>query len=209
MKAYTDSAKKAQARAETLYRPYRERFGWPLAPDRQYITLPAVCANSTGILATSELGQTLSTGFATQDQFHGVDTDAGVVDSNRLFAPQAHWHCADLYEFILLTKREGWLNPGLVNYDSLLMPKKGVRYAADLLLALAAFKNIMLTCNFVLHSRTRVTTVSQTLKMLYALPQFAKALQAGWKFHRDAQSYEYLGTGVNGTAMCSLVFYKR
>lgn len=208
-KFYTDSAKKLQARAETLYKPYHERFGWPLAKDRQYITLPATCADEAGILASSELGQALSTQFATQSQFHGVDLDAEVVATNKRCAPESNWHNEDFYEFIVRAKREGWLNPGLVNYDSLVMPKKGVRYAADLLLALAPFDSVLFTCNFILHSRTCVTTASAAVSALYALPQFEKATKAGWRLHRSTQTYVYTGTGGHGgVAMCSMVFYK-
>lgn len=208
MRAYVESEKKAQARAETLYRPYRERFGWPLAKDRHYLTLPALCADASGVLPTSELDQALALGFVEPGQFHGVDTNAAVVASNRQGAPECHWHNEDLYEFVVRAKREGWLNPGLVNYDSLLMPKKGVRYAADLMLVLASYRSVLFTCNFILHSRISVTTASEAVKALYALPQFEKAVKSGWRQHRRTKTYVYAGTGEANTAMCSMVFYK-
>lgn len=208
MRVYTDSAKKQQARVETLFKSYHERFGWPLAAGKQYITLPSVCADESGILDTSELGQALALKFIDPSQFHGVDLDAEVVAVNKRCAPKCAWHNEDFYEFVVRAKREGWLNPGLVNYDSLVMPKKGVRYAADLLVALADFNGLLFTCNFILHSRTCVTTASAAVKALYELPQFSKAISAGWRIHRSTQVYTYTGTGVNGTSMCSMVFYK-
>lgn len=208
MKAYTDSAKKVQARSETLYRPYRQRFGWPMAKAKQYITLSALCTDAAGILASSELGQALALGFIVPSQFHGVDTDRQTIACNRLSAPEANWHNDDLYEFIVRARKGGWLNPGLVNYDSLLMPKKGVSYAADLMVALSPFSEVIFTCNFILHSRTCVTTARKAVQMLHALPNFSKAVSAGWRPHKGSQAYRYNGTGKNGTAMCSLVFYK-
>lgn len=212
MRAYANSAKKLKARQETLYNPYREHFGWPLPPDKHYVTLSALCASEDGsLLETSELGQALSTGFATPEQFHGVDFDGSIVEANRRAVPKAHFHEDYLYEFIAGAKREGWLNPGLVNYDSLFMPEKGAYYATELMALLSDYNNLIFTCNFILRVHAKKTTIEEAIKAIQAAPNYERAVRSGWKMHANkgngGKGYTYDGTRSNRTGMGSVVFY--
>lgn len=65
----------------------------------------------------SELAQLVAEGFLVEDQFHGVDTNAGLLAGNRADWPDAHWHLGRL---VAVADREDF-NPGVVYYDSVNM----------------------------------------------------------------------------------------
>lgn len=81
-----------------------------LPTDRQYWTL---CNRQS--THDSEINQLASSGFLSKAQFHGVDNNPELIESNRLDHPTANWYVGDWPSII---EGMGNFNPGLIYLDT-------------------------------------------------------------------------------------------
>lgn len=184
------------ARNETVVRLYREYFGYALPSHKQYWTLAGKQVSSRCRLKPeSELRQMLSTRLISEGQFHGVDLDPAFIRSNQRGAPKAHWYPGYFYDVLVAQYYAGVLNPGLVFFDSMRMPRAGSEELSSLLAFLSKFNSLILVANFVLHRRFRQRSSEEELFANLVLhPQFIFALGQGWKL--DKRAYRYYGSGA-------------
>jgi hypothetical protein len=207
MKTY-NCPKKHKARLQTIVLPYLQHFGKRLPRDHQYWTLCATCADTKGeLLEGSELQQVLEADLIQPDQFHGVDYNEEIIQTNQDAIPEAHWHHGDFYKTMVGVSNSDFFNPGIVNYDSLRMAKHGALYFARIMSMLSVYKNVLLVGNFILKVRSHRNSVNEVLKELMACPQFRHAFATGW-WH-EPWMYVYPGTGRRcNTEMGSVVFWR-
>ena len=209
MKLYASNKKKT-ARVETIINPYREIFGYSLPEDKQYWTMCATHYNeNNSLLEGSELHQLLESGLISEKQFHGVDIESDIIEKNRQAIPTAKWFCQNFHRKMVQARNNGEFNPGIVNCDHIVMPKRGTIILAQLLSFLSHFDNVMLIGNLVLKARTHYSSINEMLDLLCQQPNFQKAWNTReWNIYNN-EAYQYNGAGKNTTVMGSIVFYKK
>jgi hypothetical protein len=208
MKIYV-CPKKEAARRRTIIEPYRRHSGWWSMPaDKQYWTLCADQTDSRGrLLRGGEVDQIKQAGLLNSlGQVYGVDTVKTIIADNKRGIPGAHWYCGDLYEVIASHIQQGTFNPGIVNYDSKVMPVNGCPYLANLMVLLSGYMDVLFVCNLVFHARHRFVDQNDAWRTLLDQPQFRAAFTQGWNF--DYSAYVYAGTGKTHTTMGSFVFWR-
>ena len=210
-KLYHASAKKVEARYQTIIGAFRRILGPKIPRSRQYWTLCSQQVSDHGdALDGSERHQLLKSGLISEQQFHGVDREAHVIELNSTHLPKSHWYCSDLY--VALSKAK-ILNPSIVNCDLIVMPKNGAYLIGDViaLLTRRKIRRVMVVANFVLKSRYQKDVGGDSiLEELKAVENFRYFFAKGaWKIYRSNQIYSYMGTGRSASRMGTIIFYRK
>jgi hypothetical protein len=202
---------KIEARQETIINTYRRFFHPNLPKNRQYWTLCASCASGQNeLLPGCELDQIKQAGLLQSDnQFHGVDVRADVIDRNRTAIPQAHWYCGKFYDTLVRTIANGTFNPGVINYDTLLFSNKGCASLLRLLHLASDYSGVLVIGNFILRCRYfQSGQVSDVIEALNSQALLPVVLKKGWEIDdKFCKAYVYTGASRT-TKMVSIVFYK-
>lgn len=202
---------KRQARRETVFDFYRQHFGERLPLGKQYWTLSGQCADANGLVTGCELDDAISSGLIIPSQFHGVEREKDIYNLNRTITA-ANWHHDDLFNAIRQASIENNFNPGIINYDSLLMQKRGVQYFGRIMAFVDALgiEGVLLVGNFILENPRSGRSQFESLESFsYYISDnrfITKALQHGWEYHPNP--YYYNGTGNHLTWMVSVMFYR-
>ena len=204
---YGNCPKKRQARQDTIITQYRKYFGHSLPEDKQYWTMCGNCTSDDGTLNEgSELGQLVSEGLITYNQFHGVEIETDIYNKNILCNDEANWYCGDFHNTLSSAEK---FNPGLVNCDLIYMPKIGAIYLAKIMALLhSAVDEVLLIGNFILRTRHHVSGGDDIIRYLDKCPQFHVAYDSGQWIMNDAY-YWYMGTGGDQTKMGTVIFVKK
>lgn len=205
---------KQEARRVTIIQPYRELFGNKLPPDKQYWTLCGEMAKDNSVLEGCELSQMVKEGLISPNQFHGVEGNTQIHQSN-IQALKPPFNTANLYngEFsnILDTALgSGILNPGIVYLDTIQEPKNALVLLATTLDILNQLDGpVLLTWNFIKEhrSRGREYTWEQVESISKKNTLYQSAIH-NWNQFGQCTVFQYNGTGRSSTTMGSIVFYK-
>ena len=189
---------KQEARNDTIKSFRSSLIGTPL----QYWTLAGPCGKAGKVRAGSELGWALREGLVEPHQFHGVDCNHAVTARNRSLP--GNWYCGDFFETLRDYEK---LQPGFINYDSMLMPAKGAEYLARVLYLVRDFRDLVVVGNFVIRTRYYCAERSDVFNHLQHEPLYQAAWRTGhWTMPTADRAYEYPGSGGGGkTVMLSIV----
>lgn len=195
------SPKKTQARDLTVL-AFRSSL---VGTSRQYWTLAGPCGQDGQVIEGSEFCWAVRQGLVAPDQFHGVDYDPDVAAQNQTLG-QGHWYRGDFLEVMRDQDAAGDFHPGLINYDSLVMPAKGTPYFAQVLYLARHQNDCVVVGNFVTRSRYWQVSYLDVIGLLQQEPLFVGFFRTGnWNLH--GQAYCYNGSGKrNTTEMCSVIF---
>lgn len=206
------TSKKLQARQDTILKMYENFTGLQkLPPNKQYWTMCAQCIegeNNPKVIKGSELEQIVSSGLISYDQFHGVDSDEGVWESN-LWWYGSEWYHGDFYEILSWAADQPWFNPGIINVDTLHEPKAGIKLFSKILYRLRDYKDFMLVGNFILTNRSRKYEREEMVHELNKNPKF-NYVYTNHNIQWDGRLYEYYGSAEhNRTKMGSIILFKK
>lgn len=189
---------KQEARNDTI-KSFRSSL---VGTSLQYWTLAGPCGRAGKIKAGSELDWATREGLIEPHQFHGVDCSQLVTDRNRSLP--GNWYCGDFFETLRDCEK---LQPGLINYDSMLMPARGAEYLARILYLVRDFRDLVVVGNFVIRNRYYCAERSDVLRQLQREPLYQAAWRTNhWSMPTKGHAYEYPGSGGKGkTVMLSIV----
>ena len=210
-KIYSHCPRKHQARQATIIEPYRALFGYSVPEEQQYWAMCAACANGNDIISGSELDQITEAELIQPQQFHGVDFNRSIYETNRLYTG-SNWYCSDFLQAMQRAYKQGNFHPAIINADLINMPTKASAYIAKIFDFLTWTKtaDVMVVTNIVLKSHNRFSTTEELEKKLCENLVFRIAwMKRHWQiFSREI--YSYNGTdnekGHSNSVMGSLVF---
>jgi len=130
---------KINSRKETIINPLQELlidFNGKLPRTLQYWTMSSYCSGYD-----SEFNQLINSGLITEEQFHGVDIDPDVVNSNKKLGTKANFYNNDFYQAMVDARAEGNFNPGIINADTIYKGKKAAELTGKILYLLSRDKN--------------------------------------------------------------------
>jgi len=208
--------KKTQARKETIIDRYREMSGNHSIPqDRQYWAMCGQCTMEDGSPNdNSELGQMVSSGLITPEQFHGVEIVKETNDMNVAAYPDVNFYLGDFVSVLTSQYGTPGFNPAIINADMIAMKDKAVPFFTRILSVMSKPKvrgDLMVVCNLIrdfgcnLHHQT----VEEVVDKFCSDDRYAHAMEeADWTVHHSV--YDYYGTGKGSrTGLTTFVFYKR
>jgi hypothetical protein len=139
-----------------------------------------------------------------RSQFYAYDLKADCISADKRVAPTGNWLNEDMYSGMVRRHAKGKLNPGIVFFDSMKMPRRGAPEMAKIMAWLSKFENLALVANFILHRRFHTPVKPDTIfSELSQSDQYVYALERGWK--TDGRAYEYQG---NHASMATIVYVK-
>ncbi|MDD5512118.1 MAG: helicase associated domain-containing protein, partial [Dehalococcoidales bacterium] len=208
--SYHSTSKKVRARQESVIDVYRNVFGRKKLPKgKQYWSMCAVCIGPDGdVLPKSELHQIIEAGLIQPQQFHGVDQDKNIYKTNQRYE-HATWYHDDFYSAVSTAADGPDFNPGIVNVDTLLEPKRGVDLFCRVLERLRDVRGVLFVGNFVTQDRWHSYTVDDVVERINQHPRFQEVAHTlRWK--PDGAFYHYRGSAKKGrTKMCSVLLWRR
>lgn len=173
-----DDLKKVHSREETILQTCHDYLGDRIGPDRQYWTLAGSYCSKDHEMAQDnlELNQLIHSGIIEENQYHGVDLNASIIENNKILYPNVNWHHGD---FLKVMKNFDDFNPGFINYDGVMQKYFGVKYLRDILRFLDYNVNqkLVLTANFCLNNPYKKAyniddgdAIFESLKRIYRIP---------------------------------------
>lgn len=202
-------SKKYEAREQTIIQPYRQHFTNTLPINKQYWSMCGDCSDVTGKFRNGcEPDQLIKNGLITPNQFNGVEILKEFHDHNINTRKDINWYNNDFYQEMVESINKKNFNPGIVNSDLILMPKRGIPYFSKIMNLLTSqhITNVMLVGNFILRNRGIVVQPNEIIEELEKVASFRVSMNiANWKF--DNKIYVYNGSGMNRTVLGSVIFY--
>ena len=219
-KLYGACKRKLQAREETVIQAYRTLTGRESLPDDQeYWTLCGPLVDRYGAFSeTSDLGHVLSSGIVRRaSKAHGVERSLTTHENNfkaveehfpRGYRP--HLHHGDLIEVMKEASASGYLNPGLVNLDTIHEPERASRLLGEVLNILNYLpgrKLVVLNTIVEQKVRGRRFTRQQLEEKILENPFCLKCVDE-YSWHTFQADYAYGGTGGRSrTTMLTTWYY--
>lgn len=205
MPNYHKSEKKELAREDTIINMYRKLLGRKSLPkNKEYWTLCADCTQGN-----NEFSQVIKYRLIEPNQFCGVDSSQKIIKGNKKEHPESKWFAGDLYNVL---GENVDFNPGIVNYDSMVMPMLALPYFTNILNLLNRrnIRNVLAICNMAISIRSgsKRTSWEEVHDMLTGNAEFSRIIQEGtWKIHDHI--YEYEGSNKRQTIMGTFFVYRR
>lgn len=201
--------KKQAARLKTIIEPARQMFGQKLPPNKQYWTMCSKCGTNGNLDQGSEFDQLIQSGLITPQQFFGVEKDSKIHNNN--IGLPGNWINDDFYWAMRSAAANNDFSPGIVNVDTMFLPKIGARFFTDIftLLSELNINNIILICNFVLRSAYHrdLKTGEDILEELNKHKLFLKYLSYWDTFNQIYMEYD--GADNKSTAVMGTVLFSR
>jgi hypothetical protein len=202
------SAKKTDARSETIIKQYRQHFGYTIPRNQQYWSICGLCVTDDGsLISMSEPSQLIQSNLIVPEQFHGVDRSGYVFQKNKQYR-QSRWYNEDFLVAMYEANNEDNFHPAVVNVDTKLMPEKGTALLARIMAFLSDLDlehGVLVVGNFILRNRHMEVPASDIGSRLSERPQFETAVRSKeWSW--DDQCFVYYGTRSNRTKMGSKIF---
>lgn len=200
------NTRKLDSRYNTIIKYYRDKYKQSLPIDKQYYSICAQCSDEEGnIIEGCELHQLLDSSFIAAEQFHGIDIDPEVYNLNTKNTSGAHWYNGSLIDVIAVQAAKLNFNPGVINIDTLNMPKRGVKLLADLLFLTRNIPECMYVGNFILFTRGKYSAPEEIINCLNK-EDVMKYVDIEW----DGTCYLYGGSfGDKKTLMGTIILYRK
>ncbi|MDD2730716.1 MAG: Helicase associated domain protein [Candidatus Portnoybacteria bacterium] len=202
--------KKICSRQESIIDIYRNVFDRKKLPKtKQYWSMCAVCVGPDGnVMPKSELHQIIDAGLIQPQQFHGVDRDKSIYRANQRYE-HATWYHDDFYAAISAAADTPGFNPGIVNVDTTLEPRRGVDLFCRVLERLRDVHDVLFVGNFVTQDRWRSYTVDDVVERINQHPRFQEVAHT-LRWNPDGAFYHYRGSAKKGcTKMCSVLLWRK
>ena len=217
---YTGCNKKLAAREETIFNTYRKLFQTNCLPsNKQFVSLCGLCCDvdkGNIILKDSELDHILREKFVINpSQYHGIDSNTDTILANEKIVDfvdaedKPSWYNQYFSLALNQISRESTFNPGVINFDSIVMPEKGMTNIKQIVKQTRNIKNVLLVCNLVTKSRDRVCTPEELFELIHSSGLKQLFNETNWILVDDVV-YSYQGTGKRSkTTMTTFVAYKK
>lgn len=197
--SYHDLEVKKKARARNV-RIFQKLTGLRSLPKSgEYWTLCSTQPPREG-KSTSEIVQLVKSGFLVLDQFHGVDRNKKLIQQNRKWHPQAHWHAGEWSDVI----RDHDFNPAMIYLDTIsFINTSGTADLVANTMPLCPNNTVMIVNAMMNDPRSRRRFDYRDLVELICKRAGSFELK---KWKRDVECFDYNATGY--TNMMSLVLFK-
>lgn len=203
--------KKQEARLKTIIEPAKKLFGECLPDEKQYWTMCGQCGTNGKLNINSEFDQMIKIKLIQSHQFFGVEKDIETHRHNE--GLPGTWINDDFFLALRKYSSDINFNPGIVNVDTIFLPKKGTVLFSDIfcLLSELSISKILLVGNFVLRSynHRNMKNGDDIIYELNKKPNFLKYYQKYWEPF-DYKYWEYNGADESSTSiMGSIIFIKK
>lgn len=202
--------KKLEAREETIIKSYRKFIGPNSIPsNKQYWTICAAQYNDEGkLLKGCEYDQLTKSGLIKPEQFYGVEMNENIHVNNVLLKLPCHFINDDFLTSMRVHQQLGIFNPAIVNFDTLLMPSRGVKQFENILWFLSdteTIKDVLVIGNFIVEQRRCQRSPYEIFERMNKT-----LLSSHFKLKYHDRPYVYAGSGNDDrTWMASVILWKK
>ena len=193
---YHKSPFKINARKENVDSYCRISGNNSIPTEREYWTLCNWQPDDDG----SEIMQLKKLGFLKKKQFHGVDIDKEIIEQNKIWHPDANWHCGDWLEVIGYND----FNPAMVYLDTTGFVDHSIVIRTAVGTMLLCPKKTLLIVNAMLND-PRSSRKFDPSKLIGEIGRKVPSSELK-KWDQSIENYDYSSTGK--TDLISYMFYK-
>ena len=209
VEARWNDPKKVQYRTDAVIAPYQQFFAQSIPEDKQYWTLCGAHYNEQGPFTTGSEFLQATENIIAPHQFHGIDREAVIIDTNRKIHPEAHWHCDDLLEVVKKAILQGSFNPAIFHFDGVNETEFTAEYVARLFRIIDDFvpDPMLLVTTLLMKNPYRASVVKHGDEFIGELLKYYEPCKH-WRLLNTY--YWYTGTGVrSNTIMGSFAWIKQ